>query len=294
VGEWICVAATSALAPQSLAAYTLPADQVNLATLRSPKKGLHMPPHEGPDPSIDPEEVARFNGLGEDWWNPHGPMRALHQFNPVRVEYLRRLLTKRFRKVSGGEHAGRPLAGIEILDIGCGGGLLSEALSRLGAEVTALDPAPVNISVAQEHAEKSGLSIDYLCKTAEALAKEGRDFDVVLAMEVVEHVRDVKAFVSVSAGMVRPNGLCIVATLNRTLKSYALAIVGAEYVLRWLPKGTHKWENFVTPRELGAALSAAGLRVIDEAGVVFNPLSGQWQQSRDMDVNYMIAAERKA
>lgn len=250
-----------------------------------------MPPQERMEPSIDPEEVARFDRLGEDWWNPRGPMRALHQFNPVRVDYLRRLLTQRFRK--GRPESQASLEGLEILDIGCGGGLLSEALSSLGADVTALDPAPANIAVARRHAQMSGLSIDYLCTTAEALAEEGRTFNVVLAMEVVEHVRDVKAFIATGARMLRPNGLFVVATLNRTLKSYALAIVGAEYVLRWLPKGTHKWEHFVTPRELSSALAAAGLHVVDETGVVFNPLSGQWQQSRDMDANYIMAAERR-
>jgi 2-polyprenyl-6-hydroxyphenyl methylase/3-demethylubiquinone-9 3-methyltransferase len=245
-----------------------------------------MPLHDATGSSVDPEEVARFDQLAETWWNPDGPMRALHRFNPVRVEYLRRLLTERFHKDQPG------LAGIEVLDIGCGGGILSEALSRLGAPVTAIDPAPTNIAVARRHAEQAGLAIDYLCTSAEALAETGKSFDVVLAMEVVEHVRDVKAFIATAARMVRPNGILVAATLNRTLKSYAFAIVGAEYVLGWLPKGTHKWEHFVTPRELATALKAAGLHFVGEAGVVFNPLSGQWQQSRDMDVNYMMAAEK--
>lgn len=251
-----------------------------------------MPPDEGMDASVDPEEVARFDRLAENWWNPRGPMRALHQFNPVRVDYLRRLLSQRFRKDA--PQSQPRLEGLAILDIGCGGGLLSEALGSLGATVTALDPAPANIAVARRHAQMSGLKIDYLCATAEAVAEQGRTFDVVLVMEVVEHVRDVSAFIATAARMVRPNGLCVVATLNRTLKSYALAILGAEYVLNWLPRGTHRWEHFVTPRELGAALGAAGLHVLEQTGVAFNPLSGRWQQSRDMDVNYMIAAERKA
>jgi 2-polyprenyl-6-hydroxyphenyl methylase / 3-demethylubiquinone-9 3-methyltransferase len=249
-----------------------------------------MPPQDGT--SIDPDEVARFDRLGEDWWNPQGPMRALHQFNPVRVDYLRRLLM-RLRTIRPEPQADRPLEGLAILDIGCGGGIFSESLSRLGADLTAIDPAPANIAAGRRHAEQSGLTINYLCTTVEALAEAGESFDVVLAMEVVEHVRDVKAFVATAAGMVRPPGLMVVATLNRTLKSYALAIVGAEYILRWLPKGTHRWEHFVMPRELAAALSAAGLRVIDETGVVYNPLAGEWRQSRDMDVNYIIAAERR-
>ena len=249
-----------------------------------------MPPPQGSDPSIDPEEVARFDRLAENWWNPDGPMRPLHRFNPVRVEYLERFLSRHFGK----QGAGRPLEGLALLDIGCGGGLLSEAMSRLGAEVTAIDPAPANIRVARRHAEQQGLGVDYLCTTAEALSAQDRTFDVVLAMEVVEHVRDLKAFIGTAARMVRPRGLCVVATLNRTLKSYALAIVGAEYVLGWLPKGTHKWEHFVTPRELAAALNEAGLEVIDETGVIFNPLAGKWQQSRDTDVNYMLVAARRA
>lgn len=249
-----------------------------------------MPPQDAP--SVDPEEIARFDRLAETWWDPHGPMRALHQFNPVRVAFLGRLLSERFRENLPEPQADRPLAGLEILDIGCGGGILSEALSGLGAALTAIDPAPTNIAVARRHAEQTGLAIDYRCTTAKSLAAEGRSFDTVLAMEVVEHVRDRRAFVAVAARMVRPNGLCVVATLNRTAKSYLFAIIGAEYVLGWLPKGTHKWEHFVTPRELSAALKAAGMRVIAETGVVFRPLAGQWQESRDMDVNYMIAAER--
>lgn len=250
-----------------------------------------MPAQDGS--SVDPEEVARFDRLAETWWNPRGPMRALHQFNPVRVAFLGRLLNEHFQANLPEPQPGRPLGGLRILDIGCGGGILSEALCQLGAAVTAIDPAPTNIAVARRHADQEGLAIDYFCTTAEALAAEGQSFDAVLAMEVVEHVRDMKAFVATAARMVRPNGLCVVATLNRTAKSYLFAIVGAEYVLGWLPKGTHTWEHFVTPRELSAALKAAGLHVIEETGVVFNPLTGGWRQSRDMDVNYMIAAERK-
>lgn len=245
--------------------------------------------------SVDPEEVARFERLAETWWDEQGPMRPLHQFNPVRVGYLRGLLTARLsRHNEPAPSADQPLSGLEILDIGCGGGLLTEALARLGATMTGIDPAPTNIEVARLHAERSRLVIQYLCTTAEAMAAEGRAFDVVLAMEVVEHVKSVKAFVATAASMVRPAGLLIAATLNRTFKSYVLAIVGAEYVLRWLPKGTHRWEQFVTPAELAAAMSAGALHVIDQTGVVYNPLTGQWGQSRDVNVNYIMAAERKA
>jgi 2-polyprenyl-6-hydroxyphenyl methylase/3-demethylubiquinone-9 3-methyltransferase len=246
-------------------------------------------------PSVDPDEIARFNRLGDEWWNPRGPMRALHRFNPVRVDYLRRLISHRKARSESrnAAPAGQPLAGIAILDIGCGGGLLSESLARLGATITAIDPAPANIEIARRHAEKSGLAIDYLCTTVEALADKGQGFDVVLTMEVIEHVRDVKSFVAVAAQMVKPGGVLVAATLNRTLKSYALAILGAEYVLNWVPKGTHSWAQFVTPRELAAALGAAGLHVFDEVGIRFDPLSGKWHESTDLAVNYMIAAERK-
>ena len=186
-----------------------------------------------------------------------------------------------------------PLAGLNLLDIGCGGGLLCEPLARLGAQVTGVDPAKKNIGVARLHAAQSGLSIAYEEQTVEALVAEGRQFDVVMAMEVVEHVADVDFFIKSCCQAVKPGGLLFLATLNRTLKAFALAIVGAEYVLGWLPRGTHQWDKFVTPKELGAALSHGGFAPLDETGVVYNPLRDQWRVSRDMDVNYMLVAAQK-
>jgi 2-polyprenyl-6-hydroxyphenyl methylase/3-demethylubiquinone-9 3-methyltransferase len=247
-----------------------------------------------PHPSLDPDEVDRFDRLGEDWWDIQGPMRALHRFNPVRVDYIVALATRYFKSVGRPLSPGdQPLAGLDVLDIGCGGGLLSEPLARFGAKMTAIDPAPHNIEVARRHAEKSNLDIDYRQTTAEALAATGAAFDLVLCMEVIEHVRDVKKFVAVTASMVRPQGLLVAATLNRTLKSFALAIFGAEYILRWVPRGTHKWEHFVAPHELATTLRAAKLHVIDATGVTYDPFADRWRQSQDMDVNYIMAAERK-
>ncbi len=241
--------------------------------------------------SVDSAEVERFSRHAADWWNPRGPMAALHKLNPVRLTYIRDQAAARFdrdpRKLDC-------LKGLRMLDIGCGGGVLSEPLARLGADMVGADPAEENIEAARAHAEDQGAAVDYRATTAEELAEAGETFDVVLAMEVVEHVADVEGFVSTCASMVRPGGLFIAATLNRTLKSFALAIVGAEYVLRWLPRGTHQWDKFVTPRELETTVEATGLSVIGERGVVYNPFADRWQLSSDMDVNYMLAAARAA
>jgi 2-polyprenyl-6-hydroxyphenyl methylase/3-demethylubiquinone-9 3-methyltransferase len=217
-------------------------------------------------------------------------MRPLHLINPLRIAWLRDLIASHFK--ASHEKGELPLAGISILDIGCGAGLLAEPLARLGAEVTGLDPAPGNIEVARQHAEETGATLAYRAATVEQIAREGASFDVVLAMEVVEHVRDMPAFVRTACSLVRPGGLFAASTLNRTLKSFALAIIGAEYILRWLPQGTHRWEQFVTPEELGGAFRSAGLREIARAGVVYDPLSAAWRISRDASVNYMIAAKR--
>jgi 2-polyprenyl-6-hydroxyphenyl methylase / 3-demethylubiquinone-9 3-methyltransferase len=246
------------------------------------------------DPTVNPTEVDRFNRLGAQWWDPHGPMRALHKFNPVRVAYLRELLARHFT-VDGSPRDWRaplPLRGLKILDIGCGAGILSEPLARLGALMTAIDPARRNIEIAKDHAAKANLAIDYRCISAENLSGGGALFDAVLAMEVIEHVRDVAHFLDRAAKMVRPGGMLVAATLNRTWKSFAFAIVGAEYVLHWVPHGTHNWNHFVTPKELAKALRAAGLNIKDETGVLYNPLSANWQLSHDMDINYMMAAVR--
>jgi 2-polyprenyl-6-hydroxyphenyl methylase / 3-demethylubiquinone-9 3-methyltransferase len=242
-----------------------------------------------PGSTVDAAEVARFSAYATEWWDPRGKMAMLHRFNPVRLAFIKQAACRRFER---DERRLDALAGLRVLDIGCGGGILSEPLARLGAAVVGADPSQTNVEAAKLHAAEAGVVVDYRTTTAEALAEEGEGFDVVLAMEVVEHVADLGLFISRCAEMVRPGGLMITATLNRTLKSFALAIVGAEYVLRWLPRGTHQWEKFVTPNELEAALERHGLRVIDETGVIYNLLADRWQLSTDMDVNYMMVAER--
>ncbi len=237
--------------------------------------------------TIDPAEIDQFERLAETWWDERGPMATLHKFNPARLGYIRDQVALHFGRDP--QQAGC-LSGIRMLDIGCGGGILSEPLARLGAAVVGADPAQANIEAARRHAALSGVAVDYRATTAEALADAGERFDVVLAMEVVEHVADVKLFVARCAEMVNPGGMMIAATLNRTLKSFALAIVGAEYVLRWLPRGTHRWDKFVTPEELETAMRHADLRVVDERGVVYNLFRDAWLLSDDMDVNYMLTA----
>jgi 2-polyprenyl-6-hydroxyphenyl methylase/3-demethylubiquinone-9 3-methyltransferase len=242
-------------------------------------------------PSVDQAEVARFSALAAEWWDPAGKMGVLHRFNPVRLGFIKEAACRKFGR--DGKRIDS-LSGLRFLDIGCGGGILCEPLARLGAEVVGADPSAANIETARLHAGESGLAIDYRMTTAEALADAGERFDVVLAMEVVEHVADMALFVKRCAEMVKPGGLMIAATLNRTLKSFALAIVGAEYVLRWLPRGTHQWDKFVTPNELEAAMERHGLRVIAETGVIYNLLADRWQISTDMDVNYMLTGEKPA
>jgi len=241
--------------------------------------------------TIDEDEVARFARLARRWWDANGPMAALHRLNPVRLGYIRNQAAAHFDRDPASLDS---LKGLRILDIGCGGGVLSEPLARLGAAVLGADPADDNIEAAQHHAARAGLKIDYRCTTAEALKEAGESFDVVLAMEVVEHVADFKLFVELAAAMVKPGGLLFAATLNRTMKSFALAIVGAEYILRWLPRGTHQWDKFITPEELEIAIEESGLRIINESGVIYNLLADRWQLSTDMDVNYMVVAEKAA
>jgi len=240
--------------------------------------------------SVDPAEVAQFSALAAEFWDPRGKMRMLHRLNPLRLRFIRDHACRHFGREAG--HL-RCLEGLRMLDIGCGGGLLSEPLARLGAAVVGADPAPSNIEVARRHAADSGVAVDYRAATAEALADAGESFDLVLAMEVVEHVADVGAFVSSCAAMVRPNGLMIAATINRTLKSFALAIVGAEYLLGWLPRGTHRWDRLVTPNELEVAMDVSGLRFIELKGVVYDLFADAWKLSEDTDVNYMVAAARR-
>jgi 2-polyprenyl-6-hydroxyphenyl methylase/3-demethylubiquinone-9 3-methyltransferase len=239
--------------------------------------------------TVDPDEIARFQAMAAEWWDPAGKFRPLHKFNPVRLGFIRDRIAARFGRDPKSAH---PLSGLRLLDIGCGGGLLSEPMCRLGAEVVGADAGEKNIATASVHAAGQGLAIDYRCTTAEALAASGERFDVILNMEVIEHVADRDAFLKACAEMLKPGGIMFLATLNRTLKAFGLAVVGAEYVLGWLPRGTHDWSKFVTPDELKRGLAGAGLGVVELTGVSYNPLFDSWSLSRDMGVNYMALAEK--
>ncbi len=240
--------------------------------------------------TIDATEVAKFEAMAADWWDPTGKFKPLHQMNPCRLDYITRQIAAEFDRDL---KADKPFSGLRLLDIGCGGGLLSEPMARLGADVVGADAAEGNIPVARIHAEGQGLEIDYRHTTAEALADAGETFDVVLAMEIVEHVADPAAFVGVCQSLLRPGGLLVMSTLNKTAKSYALAIVGAEYVLGWLPKGTHDWTRFIAPDDLSRMMTDAGLDQMDRKGFVYNPISARWRISEnDLAVNYVMAAIR--
>ena len=244
-----------------------------------------------PQGSIDPAEIARFDRLAERWWDPDGEMRPLHRMNPTRLAWLRDTL---IAELTPAGSPGRPLAGLSVLDVGCGGGLLCEPLTRIGARVTGIDPGETSIAVARRHAEAGGLEIDYRVSNIESLVSKGVSFDVVCAMEVVEHVTEPVSFVRSCAACVKPGGLLVMSTLNRTAKSFALAIVGAEYVLRWLPAGTHDWKKFVTPQELGEAMQEAGCMPVATGGIVYDPFRDRWVNSSDTSVNYMTAARRES
>jgi 2-polyprenyl-6-hydroxyphenyl methylase/3-demethylubiquinone-9 3-methyltransferase len=241
--------------------------------------------------TIDPAEVERFARLAETWWDPRGAMKPLHAMNPARIRVIRDALVRRFGRE---RRDGLLLDGLAVLDVGCGGGLACEPLARLGAAVTGVDPAAENVGAARAHAEAAGLAIDYRIGTAEALLAGGESFDAVLALEVVEHVADVPLFLGTCAGLVRPGGLLVLSTINRTAKAFGLAIVGAEYVLGWLPRGTHSYDKLVRPEELAGPLRAAGLREIETVGIAYDPFGDRWQTSRDTDVNYMAVFGKDA
>jgi len=242
--------------------------------------------------SIDPAEVERFSRIAAEWWDPRGKFAPLHKFNPVRLAFIRDQALYRFRRDAS---ARRPVEGLRLLDIGCGGGLLSEPMTRLGFQVTGVDASERNIGTASAHSAEQGLVIDYRASTAEALVAAGEPlFDAILNMEVIEHVADPGAYLRSCASLLKPGGLMIVATLNRTLKAMALAKVGAEYILRWLPMGTHDWNKFLTPDELRGFLTAEPVTLDGPYGVVFNPLTGRWTESSDVSVNYMMTVVRDA
>ena len=237
--------------------------------------------------TVDPAEIAKFSKLSQEWWDPKGKMAPLHKINPLRLAYIRDAACRKFDRNVKSLNC---LSGLRVLDIGCGAGLLCEPLTRLGAQMVGVDPSASNIAAAKLHADRGHLPIDYRCTTIEQMDVHER-FDIVLAMEVVEHVADVGMFLSRCASMLKPGAMMVVSTLSRTWKSFALAIVGAEYILRWLPRGTHQWEKFITPDELAKYLLDSRLVVTEQTGVVYNPFADKWGLSSDTDVNYMVVAE---
>lgn len=243
------------------------------------------------DATLDAEEVKRFSRIAAEWWDPLGKFRPLHQIGPPRLSFIRNTALTHFGREAGSL---RPLAGLTAIDIGCGGGLVSEPLCRMGAKVTGIDPSERNIAIAKAHAEPQGLAIDYRAKRVEDLVAAGETFDIVACLEVVEHVPDVGKFIAECASLVRPGGIAIFSTLNRTFKSWALAIVGAEYVLGWLPRGTHQWDRFVTLDEMAQHAAAAGLTNPRFEGITYSPFQDAWSLASDTDVNYLAAMTRPA
>lgn len=241
--------------------------------------------------SVDKDEIARFSAMAAEWWDPTGKFAPLHKFNPTRLAFIRERVVNHFRLDSA---KSAPFEGLRLLDIGCGGGLLSEPMTRLGADVLGADAGEANIKTASVHADEQGLNIDYRATTAEALAASGAQFDVILNMEVIEHVADRDGFLASCSQMLKPGGILFCATLNRSLKAFGLAIVGAEYILGWLPRGTHDWNKFITPAELFKSIEHTGIEVVEETGVAYNPLTDRWSLSTDMGVNYMMVATKPA
>ncbi|MEW2912131.1 bifunctional 2-polyprenyl-6-hydroxyphenol methylase/3-demethylubiquinol 3-O-methyltransferase UbiG [Leisingera sp. JC11] len=243
---------------------------------------------QAPQSTVDPAEIAKFEAMAAEWWDPNGKFKPLHMLNPCRLDYITSQIAGEFGRDLTSR---RPFEGLRLLDIGCGGGLLSEPMARLGAAVVGADAAEGNLPVARIHAEQSGLEIDYRHTTAEALADAGEQFDVVLNMEVVEHVADPLSYLTATQQLLKPGGLEICSTINRNPKSFAMAIVGAEVIMRWLPRGTHEWSKFITPDELFELLRKAGLKPVDRKGFVFNPITWNWSISeRDLSVNYVTAS----
>ena len=253
-----------------------------IETTPSPDENRHAA-----GPTLDPDEVARFSKLAAEWWNPKGKFRPLHQIGPPRLSFIRDHACRHFA-LDGSPL--KPFAGLKALDIGCGGGLIAEPLARLGATVTGIDPSERNIAIAKGHSEPQELAIDYRAKRVEDLAAANETFDIVTCLEVVEHVPDVGVFLGECAKVVKPGGIAFFSTINRTFKAWALAIVGAEYVLRWLPRGTHQWDRFVTPDELRRHCEAGGLKQAVFEGMVYNPMRDVWVRASDTDVNYLACA----